>query len=121
MRISVTGGKRHRIILSGFILSFLGMVSSEAAAQRPTPGGTLTIALSAEPPGLDPTTNPAATIKRVVHYNLLEGLLKVDRNGKGGRRPWRKATASPRTERSILLPSTRGSNFMTASPARPRM
>jgi peptide/nickel transport system substrate-binding protein len=42
----------------------------------------LTIALLAEPPGLDPTTNPGATIKRVVHYNLLESLLKVDRNGK---------------------------------------
>jgi len=58
-----------------------GSYSTEAVAQKPIYGGTLTIALSAEPPGLDPTTNPAATIKRVVHYNLLEGLLKVDRRG----------------------------------------
>jgi peptide/nickel transport system substrate-binding protein len=64
------------------MVGFLGIISSEALAQRPVPGGALTIALSAEPPGLDPTTSPAATIKRVVHYNLLEGLLKVDRGGK---------------------------------------
>ncbi|MBP1716537.1 MAG: transporter substrate-binding protein, partial [Deltaproteobacteria bacterium] len=61
----------------------LGVVLVEKAlAQNPTSGGTLTITLSAEPPGLDPTTSPAATIKRVVHYNLFEGLLKVDRTGK---------------------------------------
>lgn len=65
-----------------FSLILGGIFSSEALAQKPIYGGTLTIALSAEPPGLDPTTSPAATIKRVVHYNMLEGLLKVDRNGK---------------------------------------
>jgi len=63
-----------------FILACLGIFSSEALAQRPTPGGTLTIAL-ARTNGIDPTTNPSAAIKRVVHYNILEGLLKVDRKG----------------------------------------
>jgi peptide/nickel transport system substrate-binding protein len=72
----------NRIIILFLVLGFGGLSSSEALAQKPVYGGTLTIALSAEPPGLDPTTNPAATIKRVVHYNLLESLLKVDRNGK---------------------------------------
>jgi peptide/nickel transport system substrate-binding protein len=67
------------LILSGMILGI--MFSSEAAAQKPVYGGTLTIALAAEPSGLDTTTNPSAAIKRVVHYNLLESLLKVDRNG----------------------------------------
>ncbi|MBM4331770.1 MAG: ABC transporter substrate-binding protein [Deltaproteobacteria bacterium] len=65
-----------------FILVFGGILSGEALAQKPTPGGTLTIAMSAEPLGLDPTTNPASAIKRVVHYNILESLVKVDRNGK---------------------------------------
>lgn len=61
----------------------LGFLFSQALAQqKPVPGGSLTIALAAEPSGLDPTTNPSAAIKRVVHYNLLEGLLKVDRNGR---------------------------------------
>ena len=63
-------------------LSLGGVWTETARAQTPTYGGTLTITLSAEPPGLDPTTSPAATIKRVVHYNLFEGLLKVDRSGK---------------------------------------
>ena len=65
-----------------FCFAIWGVLSSEAKAQKPVPGGTLTIALAAEPSGLDPTTNPSAAIKRVVHYNLLEGLLKVDRNGR---------------------------------------
>ena len=63
-------------------LSLGAVLAENALAQTPTYGGTLTITLSAEPPGLDPTTSPAATIKRVVHYNLFEGLLKVDRSGK---------------------------------------
>lgn len=63
-------------------LGFAGLWAEAAPAQTPAYGGTLTITLSAEPPGLDPTTSPAATIKRVVHYNLFEGLLKVDRTGK---------------------------------------
>ena len=82
MEIRPRTGRGIGIVFIFFILAFVGMGASEALAQRPTPGGALTIALSAEPPGLDPTTSPAATIKRVVHYNLLEGLLKVDRNGR---------------------------------------
>jgi len=69
------------LLLTITAMGLLGMFSPEALAQKPAYGGTLTITLSAEPPGLDPTTSPAATIKRVVHYNLLESLLKVDRKG----------------------------------------
>ncbi len=32
-------------------------------------------------PGLDPTSNTAAAIDRVVFSNIYEGLIKVDRNG----------------------------------------
>jgi peptide/nickel transport system substrate-binding protein len=35
-----------------------------------------------EPPGLDPTTAPAAAIGEIVHYNVLEGLTKIERDGK---------------------------------------
>ena len=51
------------------------------AAATPTPGGTLTIAVPDEPPGLDPTTSPAAAIARIVYNNLLEGLVKVNMQG----------------------------------------
>ena len=77
-RISIWPGT----ILIVLTLSLGVVLVEKALAQNPTSGGTLTITLSAEPPGLDPTTSPAATIKRVVHYNLFEGLLKVDRTGK---------------------------------------
>ncbi len=70
------------ILLIILALGISGIFYSEALGQNPVYGGSLTIALAAEPSGLDPTTNPSAAIKRVVHYNLLEGLLKVDRTGK---------------------------------------
>jgi peptide/nickel transport system substrate-binding protein len=34
-----------------------------------------------EPPGLDPTIAPAAAIGEIVHYNILEGLTKIQMDG----------------------------------------
>ena len=82
MEIQAKRGKWMGLFLLFSCLVMGGFFTSEAMAQKPVPGGTLTISLAAEPSGLDPTTNPSAAIKRVVHYNLLEGLLKVDRNGR---------------------------------------
>jgi len=82
MEIQAKRGKWMGLFLLFSCLVMGGFFTSEANAQKPVPGGTLTISLAAEPSGLDPTTNPSAAIKRVVHYNLLEGLLKVDRNGR---------------------------------------
>ncbi len=39
------------------------------------------VAVSTEPPTLDPTANPAAAIDLVLHYNLYECLVQVDSNG----------------------------------------
>jgi peptide/nickel transport system substrate-binding protein len=55
--------------------------SAGLAAAPSTPGETLTIAVPDEPPGLDPTTSPAAAIARIVYNNLLEGLVKVNMQG----------------------------------------
>jgi len=52
------------------------------AQQKPVYGGSLTIAQGVEPPGLDPTTATSAAIPRVVYSNVLEGLVKIDRDGK---------------------------------------
>ena len=49
--------------------------------QTPVRGGELTICQSAEPPGLDPTSDAAAAIDRVVWSNLFETLIKVDDQG----------------------------------------
>ena len=67
------------ILICLFLAMTLGMAQAD---QEPNYGGTLRVALEGEPPGLDPTTNPAAIIDRVVYNNLFEGLVKFDRHGK---------------------------------------
>ena len=54
----------------------------------------MSISLSLEPDGLDPTMGAAASIGEVVHYNVLEGLTRIEENG--SKRPrvtktWREA------------------------------
>lgn len=44
--------------------------------QRP-----VTLSLSLEPNSLDPTTEASASIGEVVHYNVLEGLTKIEESG----------------------------------------
>ena len=62
------------------MLAFL-LLTSVSHAQKPVRGGSLMIAQGVEPPGLDPTTATSAAIPRVVYSNVLEGLVKIDRNG----------------------------------------
>jgi peptide/nickel transport system substrate-binding protein len=79
------GGERmlgRRWMLGVLILAMtFATWSTVFAAVMPAPGETLTIAVPDEPPGLDPTTSPAAAIARIVYNNLLEGLVKVDMQG----------------------------------------
>ena len=42
---------------------------------------SVVIGMVLEPPGLDPTTAPAAAIGEIVHYNVLEGLTKINVDG----------------------------------------
>src|SRR5271157_8381 len=39
---------------------------------------SMTIGMVLEPPGLDPTSAPAAAIGEVTHYNIFEGLTKIN-------------------------------------------
>jgi peptide/nickel transport system substrate-binding protein len=54
-------------------------VALAAAAQGRKDAAVIGITL--EPPGLDPTTAPAAAIGEIVHYNVLEGLTKIQMDG----------------------------------------
>ena len=54
---------------------------SMAAAATPVRGGHLVVCQPAEPPGLDPTSNTAAAIDRVVWANVFETLTKIDDQG----------------------------------------
>ncbi|MGA2042729.1 MAG: ABC transporter substrate-binding protein [Roseiarcus sp.] len=42
------------------------------------PKDTVTIGMVLEPPGLDPTTGAAAAIGEITHYNIFEGLTKIN-------------------------------------------
>ena len=42
---------------------------------------TVVLAMVLEPPGLDPTTGAAAAIGEVVHYNVFEGLTRINVDG----------------------------------------
>src|SRR5450432_2225348 len=41
---------------------------------------SVTIGMVLEPPGLDPTTGAAAAIGEITHYNIFEGLTKIESN-----------------------------------------
>jgi len=66
-----------------FLISLaMVFITSITHAQKPVSGGSLTIAQGVEPPGLDPTTATSTAIPRVIYSNVVEGLVKIDRNGK---------------------------------------
>jgi peptide/nickel transport system substrate-binding protein len=44
-------------------------------------GAELRVAISTEPPSLDPTTNAAAVIRLLLQYNLYENLVQIGENG----------------------------------------
>ena len=70
--------KRFVFIILMLVLIFPAPWASAATPQK---GGSLTICVGDEPPGLDPTASASAAIDRVVYANIMEGLIKVDRNG----------------------------------------
>ena len=56
-------------------------VSIGAAHAQPINKSRVTLAMVLEPTGLDPTIAPAAAIGEIVHYNVLEGLTKINIDG----------------------------------------
>jgi peptide/nickel transport system substrate-binding protein len=56
-------------------------VSVGAAHAQPINKSRVTLAMVLEPTGLDPTIAPAAAIGEIVHYNVLEGLTKINVDG----------------------------------------
>ena len=50
-------------------------------AQAQAKKDSATIGMVLEPPGLDPTIAPSAAIGEIVHYNIFEGLTKINADG----------------------------------------
>ena len=51
------------------------------AAHAQSKKDSVVVGMILEPTSLDPTTAPAAAIGEVVHYNILEGLTKINVDG----------------------------------------
>jgi peptide/nickel transport system substrate-binding protein len=64
------------------MVAVLVMVATTLGANAQSRKDSAVIGMTLEPPGLDPTTNPAAATGEIVHYNVLEGLTKVTMDGK---------------------------------------
>lgn len=64
-------------------LAALLLAAGVAAAQDPEPvsGGHVVVAITAEPPGWDPSASTSQEIPRVVYDNVLQGLVRFDRTG----------------------------------------
>jgi peptide/nickel transport system substrate-binding protein len=63
------------------LLAFALSAVCVAAASQPLDKNRVTLAMVLEPPGMDPTVAPAAAIGEIVHYNVLEGLTKINVDG----------------------------------------
>ena len=90
-----------------------------ASAETPQKGGNLTLCVGDEPPGLDPTASASAAIDRVVYSNIMEGLIKVDRNGQFVPGLATKWDISP-DGKGYTLHLRKASPFITANPSTPR-
>jgi len=64
---------RKSIRISALIGAALFASSALAASKD-----SVTLAMSLEPPGLDPTSGAAAAIGEITHYNIFEGLTKIN-------------------------------------------
>jgi len=56
----------------------LAPVAAQAQARK---DASAVLGMPLEPPGLDPTMAPAAAIGEIVHFNVLEGLAKINMDG----------------------------------------
>jgi peptide/nickel transport system substrate-binding protein len=59
----------------------LGLSTGSSDAQAQARKNTVVLGMILEPTSLDPTIAPAAAIGEIVHYNILEGLTKINVNG----------------------------------------
>ena len=81
-KATTSASKRQFLSMMGLTVCVAACVfvfSSSAQAQ--TRKDSVVLGMILEPTSLDPTTAPAAAIGEVVHYNILEGLTKINVDG----------------------------------------
>jgi peptide/nickel transport system substrate-binding protein len=75
MNVRIT--RRVAVALAASAALLAAVSPAEAQSRK----DSAVIGMVLEPPGLDPTTAPAAAIGEIVHYNVLEGLTKINMDG----------------------------------------
>jgi len=75
--------RRHwgALTLSLSVLTAGALIAHTPSAQAQARKDTAVLGMILEPTSLDPTMAPAAAIGEVVHYNILEGLTKINVDG----------------------------------------
>ena len=71
----------RRCLAVAAIAAALGLALPLTTAMAAGAKDTVVLGMVLEPPGLDPTIAPAAAIGEIVHYNVLEGLTKINSAG----------------------------------------
>lgn len=71
---------RTMLSIVSAILLFAGSAVAQDAPP-PTYGGEVVVAITADPPGWDPSASTSQEIPRVVYNNVFEGLVRFDRHG----------------------------------------
>ncbi len=71
----------HRLFVVACALGIglAGLALAQEAA--PVHGGSVTVAIVADPPGWDPSVSTSQEIPRVVYHNVFEGLVRFDEDG----------------------------------------
>lgn len=77
--LAVTRRSMATFSVAVLAMSGVGLVATQAQAQ--TRKDSVVLGMTLEPTSLDPTMAPAAAIGEVVHYNILEGLTKIQVDG----------------------------------------
>ncbi|MBX3142674.1 MAG: ABC transporter substrate-binding protein [Trueperaceae bacterium] len=73
--------KHSRGLLTALIALILAAAMLAGTAVAQTYGGSITVAISADPPGWDPSASTSQEIPRVVYGNVFEGLVAFDSTG----------------------------------------
>ncbi|HEX2010908.1 MAG TPA: ABC transporter substrate-binding protein, partial [Roseateles sp.] len=74
--------KRRSSLLTLCLVTAATLLAMPAAQAQARKDGSLVLAMTLEPPGLDPTTGAASAIAEIVHYNIFETLTKIGPDGK---------------------------------------
>jgi peptide/nickel transport system substrate-binding protein len=108
---------RRRLVAAPLALAaaLLSITLAPHHAQAQARKDSVVLGMILEPPGLDPTTAPAAAIGEVVHYNVLEGLTKINVDGKVTPLLATDWTSDP-DGRSYTFKLRKGVNFQDGTP-----